>query len=435
MLKQFLSSWGGILNEIHNISFLGIKDRADDVFPRDRFGIVYGNGRSYGDVCLNPSGIVWRTDHLDHIIDFDVDKGVIKCEAGILISNLQRLISTSGWLLPVSPGTQFITLGGAIANDVHGKNHHIFGSFGNNVLSLTLLRSNGEVISCSDKNNSNYFYATIGGIGLTGIIIDVTLKLKFISSVYLYVEKHAFYSLEEFMVLSDKLEKNFEHVVGWLDHSNRKLCRGFITASKETDEIKTLIRKKRPFSIKYPFKHSFSIINPFIVKCFNWLYFHLNTLTSMASVQHYEDVLYPLDYIKNWNMIYGKKGFYQYQFVVPKKNAIEAISYILERIRISNQGSFLSVIKSFSSIKSKGMLSFPREGVTFALDFPNRGSKSLKLLSDLDKIVCKYNGSIYLAKDARMPKSVFQKGYPEYKKFKKYTDHYMQSLLSKRLFK
>jgi hypothetical protein len=434
MLRQFLSSWGGILNKIHNISFLALKDSTQEIFLKDRFGIVHGNGRSYGDICLNPSGIVWKTDSLDHIIDFDGDKGIIKCEVGILISNLQKLISKKGWLLPVSPGTQFVTLGGAIANDVHGKNHHKFGSFGNNILSLTLLRSDGKVLSCSDKNNRNYFYATIGGIGLTGIIIDVTLKLKPISSVYLYVEKHAFYSLEEFMSLSLKLEKNFEYVVGWLDHSNKKICRGFITASKEATQIKTLNRKKRSLSIKYPFKHSFSIINPSIVKCFNWLYFHLNTLSSTGSIQHYEDVLYPLDYIENWNMIYGKKGFYQYQFVVPKIKAIEAITYILERIRMSNQGSFLSVIKSFSQIKSKGMLSFPREGVTFALDFPNCGSKSLILFNDLDKIVCKYNGSVYLAKDARMSKSVFQKGFPEHKKFVKFTDPYMQSLLSKRLF-
>jgi len=423
-----VSSWGNIENEDHNCVF--INSTRPDLSKLDRPILAYGMGRSYGDVCLNPSSTLIRTESLDRYIDFDIESGVLTCESGVLLRDIQKLMIPQGWILPVSPGSQIVTVGGAIANDVHGKNHHVHGTFCDHITNLVIVRTEGDVLSCNRTENSGLFYATIGGLGLTGVIVEATLQLKKVAGPWLETETIPYYSLDDFFQLADMSESEWEYTVSWIDCFSPE-GRGVFSRSNHTSKVKNEPNQKN--TLVMPFTPPMSLVNKLTLKPFNKLYFFLNSLKKGKRLMFYEDFLYPLDHIQNWNRMYGIKGFYQYQIVVPHKNRKETISKILSEITRSKQGSFLAVLKTFGNKKASGLLSFPIPGVTLALDFPNLGVTTLELFNRLDDIVGSVGGRVYAAKDCRMSKEMFRIGYPLIDEFESFRDPGISSALSRRL--
>ena len=426
-----LNSWGRLDTLPHMTLDLVTEDQAIDCLGRSSSGIAFGMGRSYGDACLNEGGTVWKTSRLDHFIAFDRATGILSCEAGALLRDIQQLAVPQGWMLPVTPGTQMVTVGGAIANDVHGKNHHAQGSFGNHVLSLRLLRSNGDIIECAPGKNADWFAATLGGIGLTGLILSAQIQLRPVAGPWLATETIAYTNIQEFFLLADASEADYEYTVSWIDCVASGGGRGLFMRGNHVD----LGARPSPQSRlrRMPFVPPVSLVNQLTLKPFNTLYFHANRLSSQKSYSHYQPFFYPLDNVQDWNRMYGPRGFYQYQSVVPRDVGPEALHDMLKAIGRSGQGSFLAVLKTFGQQASLGMLGFPQPGVTLALDFPNRGPATLALFDQLDQIVSSAKGRIYLGKDARMPRHLFEAGYPLLQNFLSFRDPKISSAMSRRL--
>lgn len=388
-------------------------------------------GRSYGDVCLNPGGTAWTTRGLDHFICFDPDSGVLECEAGVLLQEIQTLMVPRGWMLPVTPGTQFVTVGGAVANDVHGKNHHRSGSFGDHVRSLTLIRSDGRVIRCGPSEEPRWFAATVGGMGLTGVISRVTLSLRPVPGPCLAVESVPYDSLDEFFALADESERDWEYTVSWIDCLAKQGRRGIFYRANHTAASSCAAPPRK--SLRMPLTPPVSLVNRLTLRPFNMLYYHIGKFRAGRYLEHYQPFFYPLDGIADWNRMYGPHGFYQYQCVLPPEQRHAGIETILAEISRSKLGSFLAVLKTFGERQAMGLLSFPQPGVTLALDFPNRGEDTLALMSRLDSIVAAVGGRLYGAKDARMPRDLFESGYPEIETFRGFLDPGASSALSRRL--
>jgi len=393
--------------------------------------LAYAQGRSYGDVCLNENGILLDTQHLDQFIDYDKEKGILRCEAGVTFETILQLIIPHNWFLPVTPGTKYISVGGAVANDVHGKNHHKVGTFGRHILKLELLRSSGERIICSPTENTELFNATIGGLGLTGLINWVEFSLKKIPGSNIEQETFRFNNLNEFYKLSDDSNNNWEYTVAWIDclASGDELGRGLFMRGNHCPS--NTRHKFTPAKFSVPFNAPGFLLNKYTVRAFNHLYFK-KPIKQYSKID-YNPFFYPLDAISNWNKLYGRKGFMQYQCVIPNEHREMAMTEMLSVISESGQASFLTVLKEFGDIKSPGMLSFPRPGITLALDFPNRGQVTLELLNRLDNITLKYSGSVYPAKDARMSAESFAKYYPNWKEFEQYIDPHFSSSFRRRV--
>ena len=383
--------------------------------------LPYGNGRSYGDSCQNANGALLLARGLDRFIAFDPATGVLECEAGVLLSEIIDRVLPHGWFLPVTPGTRFVTVGGAIANDVHGKNHHRAASFGNHLLEFELLRSDGETRVCTPSRNRDWFAATIGGLGLTGLIRRARLQLRRVPGPWLRGDSQRFGSIAEFFAISAASDAAHEYTVAWIDCSARgaQLGRGlFIRGNHvEADAPLPSSRVRR-----MPFTPPVSLVNAASLRAFNALYFHRAAATAENALWHYRPFFYPLDGVLAWNRLYGPGGFHQYQCVVPERGATEALEEMLRRVARSGLGSFLVVLKTFGRIPSLGMLSFPRPGATLALDFPNRGAKTLALLDSLDEITRSASGAVYPAKDARMSAASFQQYFPAWQAFSAYVD-------------
>jgi FAD/FMN-containing dehydrogenase len=346
------------------------------------------------------------------------------------LRDIQRTVIPHGWILPVTPGTQLITVGGAIANDIHGKNHHRAGSFCDHVIELRMQRTNGQVIECGPNRNEDWFAATVGGVGLTGLILSAELQLKPTSSAWLDTETIPYEGLEEFFELANSSEALWEHTVSWIDCMSIKNRGIFMRANHAKKDAGSTISSRK---LTIPIVPPVSLINRLSLSPLNAAYYHLQKWRSKSSTAHYESFFYPLDNIAQWNKMYGPKGFYQYQSVVPKEVGLEATSEMLKAILKSGEGSFLAVLKTFGNRSSKGMLGFPKAGVTLALDFPNMGNSTHKLFENLDAIVQEANGRIYLAKDARMTKELFEFGYPRLQEFLAFRDPGITSELSRRL--
>jgi len=431
-----VQSWGRLSGDRHFSIFLSNPDRVSQKMSIDGLGIAYGNGRSYGDVCLNPGGALWHTAGLNHFCNWNPDAGVLCCESGVLLRDIQRLLQPRGWMLPVTPGTQLITVGGAIANDVHGKNHHVMGSFGDHVLRLWLARTDGELIECGPDKNADWFVATVGGIGLTGVIVRAQLQLRRVAGPWLDTETIPYNNLDEFFALSSSSENDWEHTISWIDCLSGAASgvRGIFMRANPSNSLQNAsssLLKKKEWQI--PCTPPVSLVNHLTLKPFNFAYYHLNRHKKGESIQHYEKFLYPLDALLQWNRMYGPRGFYQYQSVVPPASARDATHAMLHEINRSGEGSFLAVLKTFAKRKAPGMLSFAREGTTLALDFPNKGESTQKLLSRLDAIVLEAGGAIYPAKDARMPRELFIKGYPRLSEFIEFRDKGIRSGFSQRV--
>ena len=442
-----VSSWGRVGAPLHRVVALDDPLRAKDrisspnqqVAGENQGGLAYGMGRSYGDACLNPQGTLWFTRGLNHFISFDTAKGRLVCEAGVSFREIHQLTIPQGWLLPVIPGTQFITVGGAIANDVHGRNHHIHGSLGNHVHRLKLIRTSGEVIECSPQQNNHWFKATVGGLGLTGLILEAEIQLHPVESPWLAAETIAFSTLDEFLAITQDSDTDWTYTTSWLDCSSSRRLRGlfirgrFVSSSQAASHKGTtrciITAKCRKLSI--PFVFPLSIVNRLSLLPFNIAYYHLKK-RERHCLSHYEPFFYPLDQLLQWNRMYGPKGFFQHQSVIPLKEC-KAIQALLHEATSSNERPAFAVLKTFGHSSPFGMLSFPQQGITLALDFPNKGKSTLQLFERMDSIVRESGGRIYPAKDIRMPKDLFEAGYPQLQEFLQYRDPGISSGLSRRL--
>jgi FAD/FMN-containing dehydrogenase len=425
-----ISSWGRLGQWEHDVKPLTDRRQVAKIIRDNNPGIAQGMARSYGDVCLNPNGILWKTTGLDRFISLDQSTGRLVCEAGVLLRDIQRLVIPRGWILPVTPGTQLVTVGGAIANNVHGKNHHVLGSFGDHVQQLTLLRTDGEVIDCGPQIKQDWFAATVGGLGLTGVILLAEIQLRQISGPWLETETIPYENLNEFFSLADSSEVDWEHTVSWIDCISGE-GRGLFMRGNHAEKQNRVEPNNR--SKTMPIVPPVSLVNRITLRPFNMAYFNLNRMKKGRALAHYTSFFYPLDNLLEWNRMYGPKGFYQYQSVVPRADGQEAVQAMLREIARSGEGSFLAVLKTFGDRPSVGMLSFPQPGVTLALDFPNKGAQTLKLFERLDAIVREAGGRIYPAKDARMPRDLFEAGYPRLAEFLPYRDPGISSAMSRRL--
>jgi FAD/FMN-containing dehydrogenase len=394
--------------------------------------LPFGNGRSYGDVCLNKDGVLLTTQGLDRFISFDPATGQLECEAGALLNDIINLTLPQGWFLPVTPGTSFVSIGGAIANDVHGKNHHRAGSFCNHVLQFELLRSDGEVLNCTPQENAEWFCATAGGLGLTGLIRHVRLQLRRVPGVWIRGDSQRFSSLREFLNLARDSDSDYEYTVAWLDcaATAKKLGRGVFMRGNHAPSDRSP-HLEVPW--RFPVTPPISLVNSLSLAVFNKLYFHRAAAAQRDALWHFRSFFYPLDGILEWNRMYGSKGFFQYQCVVPEASAIESLQEMLTLIGKSGLGSFLVVLKLFGTVPSLGMLSFPRPGVTLALDFPNRGQQTLNLLESLDMITRSVNGAVYPAKDARMSSDSFRQYFPNWNQFQRFVDPHFSSSFWRRV--
>jgi len=431
---QTVSSWGRLSAAPHQVVALSDRLRLTAQLRSAPLpGLPHGNARSYGDVCLNEGGTLWHTTALDRYIAFDEASGVLVCESGVLLRDIQRLMIPRGWILPVTPGTQLITVGGAIANDVHGKNHHVLGSFGDHVTRLRLLRTDGTEIECGPDLNAPMFRATVGGLGLTGVIVEAEIKLRRVAGPWLDTDSVAYGDLDGFFSLADDSEADWEHTVSWIDCISGGGGRGIFMRGNHIAADPG--RREPPERTRtVPAEPPVSLVNGASLTVFNALYYNLKRATARRSVAHYVPFFYPLDNIQHWNRIYGPRGFFQYQSVVPREHGADAVKAMLREISRSGNGSFLAVLKTFGQRTGVGMLSFPRPGVTLALDFPNLGDRTHSLFARLDSIVAEAGGRLYMAKDARMPRELFEKGYPAHEAFRVFRDPGISSGMSRRLF-
>jgi FAD/FMN-containing dehydrogenase len=421
MAGQVPQSWGGYPPATHRvIPFSWRTDPFPDV-NGDKI-LPFGMGRSYGDSCLNDGGVLLLTTGLNRFIRFDQENGLLRCEAGVSLDDILKTIVPRGWFLPTTPGTKFVTVGGAIANDIHGKNHHRAGTFGCHVTRFELLRSDGSRMECSPTENPDWFAATMGGLGLTGLITWAEFKLRAIQGPMIEMESIKFSNLSEFFQISRESDERFEYTVSWIDclakggSLGRGICMRGKHAAQGSEKNAQLGRR-----ISVPFMMPNFLLNSYFMKAFNLAYYSRQGPLKRSTV-HYDSFFYPLDSIGHWNRIYGSRGFFQYQFVVPFSENQEAVREIVDRVASSRLGTFLAVLKTFGSIKSPGMLSFPQPGTTLALDFPNRGAATFKLFEEMDTVVSRAGGRLYPAKDARMPAHVFQTGFPRWREFSRYVD-------------
>ncbi len=430
-----VGGWGRLSEASHEVIPLTDRFRVGGQLRQRPGGIAHGMGRSYGDAALNAGGLLWATRGLDRFIDFDAESGRLSCEAGVLLRDIQRLCVPRGWMLAASPGTQLVTVGGAIANDVHGKNHHVMGSFGDHVRRLVLQRTDGTTIECGPDLQPDWFAATVGGIGLTGVIVWAELQLRPVPGAWLDTESLPYGTLDEFFALSRRSEADWEYTVSWIDCLSGGMGRGqarglFMRGNHASVDRGPLPRDK---ARRVPFTPPVSLVNGLSLRAFNAAYYSMGSWRAGRTTQHYEPFFYPLDNLHEWNRIYGPRGFHQYQCVLPSESGAAGVQAMLAEIGRSGRGSFLAVLKTFGDREALGLLSFPRPGVTLALDFANTGSGLETLFQRLDAIVAECRGRLYLAKDGRMPRSLFEAGYPRLAEFKRYRDPGLSSEMSRRL--
>jgi FAD/FMN-containing dehydrogenase len=401
---------------------LEVRDRQSPLPAPAGSVLPYGNGRSYGDSCLNPGGTLLHARGLDRFVRFDARTGELECEAGMLLGEILALSVPRGWFLPVTPGTRLVTVGGAIANDVHGKNHASAGSFGDHVLQLELLRSDGSRVACSPSHEARLFRATVGGLGLTGLVTRATLQLRRIHGAGMEIETRRFGRLADFFALSTDTAGS-EYRVAWVDCLARGAAMGRGVSTHGGHATAGLPETRAPRAWpSVPATPPFSLVNSASLRAFNTVYYRRAPAQPRRSVIHYRPFFYPLDGIGDWNRLYGPRGFLQYQCVVPPASAEAATAEILDRIAASGQGSFLVVLKQFGDRVGRGMLSFPRPGTTLAMDFPFRGPATLALLESLDRVVMAAGGAVYPAKDARMSPEMFAASFPALSAFGEHID-------------
>ena len=422
-MQERLANWGNFpVVDAEVRSFSGAGDLAAEIAKYDRT-IVRGMGRSYGDASLGPH--VLSSLKLNKILAFDEAEGIVTCQAGVTLADLLDVFVPRGWFLPVTPGTKFITVGGAIAADVHGKNHHRDGCFSRHVQRIAVARGDGEVVECSPQTDRDLFAMTCGGMGLTGAILEATISLRPVETAFVREEILKAENLDEIMRHFDASE-DWTYTVAWIDclARGKDLGRSLLMRGEHAtrDELET--PAQRADSLSLPRKRTLAVpvtmpaclLNRHSVRAFNSLYYWKNARNTAPHIMDYDSFFYPLDFVNQWNRIYGAGGFTQYQFVIPRDKSREGLTEILQRIGKKGWGSFLAVLKLFGRHEENPM-AFPMEGYTLALDFPVCDGL-LPFLDELDELVIGYGGRIYMAKDARMSRDAFARGYPNAEKFK-----------------
>jgi len=381
-----------------------------------------GMGRSYGDVCLLKGGNLLLTTAMNRLIDFDPETGILTAESGITLAQILDFAVPRGFFLPVTPGTKYVTLGGAIANDIHGKNHEVAGSFGNHVPCFELVRSDGTRRLCSATENPDWFAATIGGMGLTGLITWAQLRLKPIVSRLIDYEGIQFHGLDEFLAIKEQY-KHVEYTVSWIDcvSTGKNFARGVFMAGDHSKVPGPLPQSPEP-KLVLPFDLPGFVLNSTTVSMFNTAFFHKQIKSHVKTLQDYEPFFYPLDKVLHWNRGYGKNGLLQFQYAIPWEHAKEGTIAILKEIAKSGLASFLAVLKAFGDIPSIGMMSFPLAGIMLALDFPIKANVSFPLMQRLGDMTREYGGRLYSAKDACMTPEQFRAFYPNWQDFARYRD-------------
>jgi len=430
--EQDISGWGGFPKIKAKLYEAWEREEIPDLLNKISRGIPFALGRSYGDSALSHEILLVK--RLNHFLFFDPQTGLLRAEAGVSLREIIRVFLPRGWFLPVVPGTQFVTLGGAVAADIHGKNHHHDGCFSEFVEELLLFIPGKGLICTSRKENPELFYATCGGMGLTGIILEVSLRLKQVPSAFIKQTTLLLSGLEEILEAFEEYQQA-HYTVSWVDCSAKDpFSRAvlFIGEHAEDAPLKTLSPKSKGI----PFTPPVSLIHPWSIRLFNRLYYRRALRRPQTSLVSIEEFFFPLDKWHNWNRLYGPKGFLQYQFVVPKAEGLYALREIARELKKTGLSSSLAVLKLFGP-ENKNLLSFPMEGYTLALDFPY-SEERLKLLERLDQIVLESRGRFYLAKDARLKASVFEKGYPQIDRFRYLREKLglqtkLQSLQSQRL--
>lgn len=416
------TSWGRVARAASHVAEPAYLDELASAVRRGATtALAHGLGRSYGDVCLNDGGRLLRTGRLDRIIAADWSSGVVRAEAGLTIGGLLAVAVPRGWFVPVTPGTKFVTLGGAVANDVHGKNHHGAGTFGCHVRALGLLRCDGSVLAVGPEARPHLFAATVGGLGLTGVIAWVELQLHAVASSDFEVQTLRLGDLDAFFRVAGESHA-WPYTVAWVDclASGRKLGRGLFSRGRHAADG-ALVPHGAAARLKVPRDAPPALLGPATVRLFNAAYSR-QPATGETRRLPYGKFLYPLDGITDWNRLYGGRGFYQHQSVVPTAAAPRALQALLELTSSEGQGSFLVVLKLFGPRPSPGILSFPREGATFALDLPNRGPDTLRLLGRMAEVVLAAGGRLYPAKDATMSAEQFRAGFPRWREVESYRD-------------
>jgi FAD/FMN-containing dehydrogenase len=392
-------------------------------FPRVVEGVhngalPVGMGRSYGDVCLLKDGNLLVTTGMNRLLDFDPHTGLLTAEAGMTLAQVLEFAVPRGFFLPVTPGTKYVTLGGAIANDIHGKNHHIAGTFGSHVTQFGLVRSDGTAMRCSPTENADFYAATIGGLGLTGLIPWAQVRLRPIVSRKIDYCGIQFHGIDEFLDLT-RQSQHIEYTVSWVDcaSTGKNFARGVFMEgdhSKVPDELR-------------PSPEPGFALNHLTVSMFNTVFFHKQRKKEVRALQDYEPFFYPLDKVLHWNRMYGKRGLLQFQYAIPWENAREGTIAILREVAKSGLASFLAVLKAFGDVPSPGLMSFPQPGITLALDFPIKPDVSFPLFERLADMTLEFGGRLYPAKDAAMTAAQFQAFYPQWEQLARFRDPLLTS--------
>lgn len=435
---EAIKSWGRVQSGYHWAAVPHWRDEIpsllDEKTQSQATVLATGKGRSYGDSSLNVSGRIVSMTRLNRLIAFDPVTGLLRAEAGLSLADLIAFSVPRGFYPPVVPGTSHVTLGGMVANDVHGKNHHAAGTIGRWVTAIELVRSDGSHVCLTPTEHADLFSATIGGLGLTGVMTEIEIRLRPIQSAEMVVEDVPFGDLGAFFELARESDGSWEYTVAWIDcvSTGRKLGRGIFTRARHAadggfDAGSVTSRLSMPVDLPR------WVFNSSSIKLFNELYWRKKANRRGPRRQCLAKVLFPLDSIGHWNRMYGSDGMYQYQCVVPPECGRDVVRELLLQASAAGEGSFLAVLKTFGGLLSPGLLSFPMEGVTLALDLPNRGTRTLALMGRLDGIVAEAGGRLYPAKDGRMSSAMFKPGYPHWEKFAAHVDPAFSSCFWRRV--
>ena len=396
-------------------------------FLPDTSWLPFGNGRSYGDSCHNDQGTLLDCRSFNRILGYDEDSRELTCEPGVLLSDILAFAMPKGLFLPVTPGTRFVSVAGAIANDVHGKNHHRRGTFGMYVSRFTLQRSDGTLLECSSTKNSDYFAATIGGMGLTGLIVDATIRLIDVSSPDVLQRTLRFDRLDDYFKHCDEFDETHEYAVAWIDQlaKGQQFGRGILMGADHAAPTDFQLPKKARISV--PFTPPMNLINSATLTLFNALYWRKVAAGEQHSTVPWSGYFYPLDAIGHWNRLYGPRGLFQHQSVYPADQGHDTTVRLMKCAQDHGHASFLTVLKRFGSLQSPGIMSFPKPGFTLTLDFSNQGAATLRMLNALDQIVIDAGGAVNPYKDGRMSADTFRASFPDWQKLETLRDPAMMS--------
>jgi len=432
-----VSSWGRYPGASHTSSRAPEwKRELIDEVQRHENVLAHGLGRSYGDVCLNDGAAVIRTHRFSHLLSFDRVQGIFRAESGLSIAEMLSVTIPAGWFTPVTPGTKYVTIGGAVANDVHGKNHHKVGTIGCHVRAFELVRSDGSVLLCSPSENTALFRATIGGMGLTGIITWVELQLVPIASRMIEEESIKAKSLEEVVELTEEADADWDYTVSWIDvmATGNSLGKGILLRGRfaQTPDGSLMRPQPKPI-VTVPFDGPTWLLSKPTIAMFNALWYNKQLKRSQRRMVDVEPFFYPLDAVGNWNRLYGKRGMLQYQCVIPADGGVAVMKSIINALQQGRASSFLAVVKKFGSVESPGLMSFPKPGLTLTLDMPNIGKQLFDALDRCDDIVASVGGRVYAAKDARVRGDKFIGMYPHYAEFIQHIDPHFSSSFWRRI--